>query len=252
MLHLWCCSSSPRSASDWRTEGRLEELKSAIGFFNGKWFWSDARKQAQEVIFSWKIKKSTHPPLVFNNAVISQTNSKKHLGVTLHLKLTIKEHLLNTFGKGDRIIGLLQKLQNVLPKITLVTIYKAFLWSRLDYEDILYDQVLNNIFHDRLESIHFYACLAITGAIRGTHIHCVKSVQLRSFFWSVFSCIRTEYGEILRISPYSVRMWEDTDQKELCIWTLLMQWSSEKLYQELGLEPLRLWLWYNILNSLSI
>ena len=167
MLRLWCCSN-PRSASDWRTERRLEELKSAIGFFKGKWFWSDATKQAQEVIFSWKIKKSTHPPLVFNNAVISQTNSKKHLGVTLHLKLTIKEHLLNTFGKGDRIIGLLQKLQNVLPKITLVTIYKAFLWSRLDYEDILYDQVLNNIFHDRLESIHFYACLAITGAIRGT------------------------------------------------------------------------------------
>ena len=27
---------------------------------------------------------------------------------------------------------------------------------------------------------------------------CVKSVQIRSFFWSVFSLIRTEYGEILR------------------------------------------------------
>ena len=27
-------------------------------------------------------------------------------------------------------------------------------------------------------------------------IHCVKSVQIRSFFWSVFSCIRTEYGKI--------------------------------------------------------
>ena len=25
-------------------------------------------------------------------------------------------------------------------------------------------------------------------------IHCVKSVQIRSFFWSVFSHIRTEYG----------------------------------------------------------
>ena len=31
-------------------------------------------------------------------------------------------------------------------------------------------------------------------------------------FWSVFSRIRTEYGEILRISPYSVRMWENADQ----------------------------------------
>ena len=30
--------------------------------------------------------------------------------------------------------------------------------------------------------------------------YCVKSVQIRSFFWSVFSHIRTEYGEILRYS----------------------------------------------------
>ena len=30
--------------------------------------------------------------------------------------------------------------------------------------------------------------------------HCIKSVQIRSFFWSVFSRIRTEYGEILYIS----------------------------------------------------
>ena len=27
-----------------------------------------------------------------------------------------------------------------------------------------------------------------------------ESVQIRSFFWSVFSCIRTKYGKILRIS----------------------------------------------------
>ena len=31
-------------------------------------------------------------------------------------------------------------------------------------------------------------------------------------FWSTFSRIRTEYGQLLRISPYSVRMWENTDQ----------------------------------------
>ena len=37
-------------------------------------------------------------------------------------------------------------------------------------------------------------------------VHFVKSVQIRSFFWSLFSRIRTEYGEILRISPDSVRM----------------------------------------------
>ena len=46
--------------------------------------------------------------------------------------------------------------------------------------------------------------------------HCAKNVQIRSFFWSVFSHIRT-------ISPYSVRKRENTDQKKLHIWTLFMQ-----------------------------
>ena len=32
-------------------------------------------------------------------------------------------------------------------------------------------------------------------------------------FWSVFSRIRTEYEETLRISPYSVRLRENMDKK---------------------------------------
>ena len=37
----------------------------------------------------------------------------------------------------------------------------------------------------------------------------VKKALIRSFFWSVFSRIRIEYGEILRVSPHSVRMREN-------------------------------------------
>ena len=37
----------------------------------------DASKQAQEVIFDQKIKKTHHLPLVFNNAIVSQFNSQK-------------------------------------------------------------------------------------------------------------------------------------------------------------------------------
>ena len=99
---------------------------------------------------------------------MSQTNSQKYLGVTLDLKLTFEEHLLNVFKTVNRTIGLMRKLQSVLPRITLVTIYKAFVRPHLDYGDILYDQAFNNSFHDRLESIQYNACLAIKGAISGT------------------------------------------------------------------------------------
>ena len=53
--------------------------------------------------------------------------------------------------------------------------------------------------------------------------HCMKSVQIRRFFWSVFPCIRTEYGDLRSKSPYSVRIQENTDQKKLRIWTLFTQ-----------------------------
>ena len=42
--------------------------------------------------------------------------------------------------------------------------------------------------------------------------HCVKC-PYSEFFWSVFSRIVTEYGEILTIPPYSVWMRENMDQK---------------------------------------
>ena len=38
----------------------------------------NASKQAQEDIFSRKIKNLTHPLLVFNKAIVSQTNLQKH------------------------------------------------------------------------------------------------------------------------------------------------------------------------------
>ena len=55
---------------------------------------------------------------------------------------------------------------------------------------------------------------------KGLNIHWVKSVRVRSFCWSVFSCIWTAYGCLLSTFLYSVRMRESTNQKKLRIWTL--------------------------------
>ena len=57
-------------------------------------------------------------------------------------------------------------------------------------------------------------CATILWAKNKELNHCVKSVLIQSFFWSVFSRLRTEYGQILRISLNSVRMRENTDQKK--------------------------------------
>ena len=128
----------------------------------------DSNKQAQEVIFSRKLKKFCHPSLRFNNNNVSQASSQKHLGLTLDNRLTFDEHLTNVSNKISKTIGLLRKLQNILPRPALLTIYKCFIRPHLDYGDIIYDQAYNLSFHQKLESIQYNAALPLTGAIRGS------------------------------------------------------------------------------------
>ena len=113
---------------------------------------------------------------------------QKHLRLTLDNRLTLDEHLTNVSDKICKTIGLLRKLQNILPRPALLTIYKCFIRPHLDYGDIIYDQTYNLSFHQKLESIQYNAALALTGAISGS--------------------------------------------------------SREKLYQELGLQSLRLRRWH--------
>ena len=128
----------------------------------------DPTKQAHEVIFSRKTKEIYHPPLVFNNTNVSQSSSQKHLGVILDSKLIFDEHLKMISLKVSKTLGLFRKFHNLLSRSALITTYKAFVRPYLDYGDILYDQAYNMSFHQKLESIQYNACLAITGAMRGT------------------------------------------------------------------------------------
>ena len=62
-------------------------------------------KHAQEFIFTWKLKKVPHPPLIFNNANVSQCKSLKYLGIVLDSKLTFEEHYKMVLSKTNRTIG---------------------------------------------------------------------------------------------------------------------------------------------------
>ena len=128
----------------------------------------DPNKQAQEVIFSRKISKINHPPLLCNQNLIKSSSSQKHLGMVLGTKLDFNLHIKNVQSKVNKTIGLLRKLKNILSRQSLITIYKSFLRPHLDYGDIIYDGAYNSSFHENIESIHYNAALAIAGAIRGT------------------------------------------------------------------------------------
>ena len=69
------------------------------------------------------------------------------------------------FLKTNITLGLLRKLQNLLPRFALITIYKAFVRPHI----MVISFIINlTSFHQNLDSIQYNARLAIPGAIRGT------------------------------------------------------------------------------------
>ena len=56
----------------------------------------------------------------------------------------------------------------MLPRKSLITIYKAFLRPLIDYGDIIYDQPKNEFLCEKIESVQYKVALAITGAIQGS------------------------------------------------------------------------------------
>ena len=86
----------------------------------------------------------------------------------LDFKLSFNEHLETVFAKVNRGIAILCKLQTVLPREALLTIYKSFIRPHFDYGYVIYDQSYNDSFHAKLESYQYKAALAMTGAIKGS------------------------------------------------------------------------------------
>ena len=70
----------------------------------------DPDKQAQEVIFSNKIKID-HPPLYFDQSLLKLSSTHKHLGMVLDTILDFNLHLKNVQNKVNKTLALLPYLE---------------------------------------------------------------------------------------------------------------------------------------------
>ena len=131
-------------------------------------FNSDPSKQAQELLYSRKTSSKPYPSWNFNDNPVHEVPLKKHLGLFLDPKLSFDEHINCILIKARKIIGLIRKLQPIIPRAALLTVYKSFFRPYLDYGDVIYDRAFNESFQNKLESAQYNTALAITGAIRGS------------------------------------------------------------------------------------
>ena len=82
----------------------------------------DLSKQAQEVIFSRKTNKISHPTTTFNTVPVARTSFQKHLGLHLHEKLNFSHHINIKISKANKGIGIIKRLSHVLPRKSLLSI----------------------------------------------------------------------------------------------------------------------------------
>ena len=110
---------------------------------------------------SSKPYKSFH----FNENPIHQVQLQKNLGLFLDPKLSFGEYIQCILNKTCKIIVLIKKLQPIISRAALLTIYMSFLRPHLDYGDVIYDSAFKESFRNKLGSIQYNAPLPITGAI---------------------------------------------------------------------------------------
>ena len=133
-------NSDLRSLTPWASDWKMS--------FN-----PDPLKQATEVLFSNKRRAVFHPDIYFNGVKIKRLPSQKHLGMILDEHLNFNEHISIKLSNARRGVGILRKLHNLLPRSSLLTIYKSFIRPHLDYGDFIYDKPNNESFCRNIESI---------------------------------------------------------------------------------------------------
>ena len=83
------------------------------------------------------------------------------MGIHLDEELTFQHDINENINKVYKGIGIIRKLNGILPHSALLTIYRSFVRLHLDVGDVIYDQPENELFSSKIETIQYNASLAI-------------------------------------------------------------------------------------------
>ena len=123
-------------------------------------FNQDVSKQAQEVAVSSKAVAINHASVYFSNILVIRENFQKYLDLFLDSKLNFFDHVNEKIKKGTKGINFFRKMDFLLQRPFLFTIFKSFVRPHLVYGDVIYGQTNNASLLDKIESIQFNTVLA--------------------------------------------------------------------------------------------
>ncbi len=138
-----------------------------INNWASQWLVKFSPSKTKTMTLSKKKKPIVAPPLIMNGTVLNNVASHKHLGVTFSKNLSWQEHIEDLATNAGRCLDILNALKYKLDRATLEKLYFAFVRSKLEYANIVWDNCSKQL-SDLLESVQYRAAKIISGAIHRT------------------------------------------------------------------------------------
>ena len=149
-----------------KTSEILNRDLNRISIWSKKWKVTFQPSKTKFILFSQN-KVDLVPPLTFDDKVIKQVNSHKHLGFYLTYNLDWSEQLNYVCLKANQRLGVLRHVR-FLNRSTLDLLYKLTVRSVLDYGLQIYYNTLKLTEKNRLDRIQYSAAKLVTGTLHTT------------------------------------------------------------------------------------
>ena len=162
---LYIIVDNPLQAAERLNEG-LEKIHS----WAAKWLVSFNPAKSKSILFSRKLNRPFHPPLIMNQQVINQETSQKHLGLIFSSDCNWHEHIDYVKTKAWSRINVMRKLKFKLDRKSLETIYFSFIRPLLEYANVVWNNC-TQYESNELEKIQNEAARIVTGATKLASLH---------------------------------------------------------------------------------
>ena len=129
------------------------------------WLVSFNPAKTETLLFSRKVNKPVHPPVVLNNIQINTVTTHRHLGVTLSSSCSWHDHIQSTKQKAWQRINIMRSYKFILDRKSLEIFYTTFIRPLVEYADVVWDNISKADEGD-LEKIQHEAARVISGATR--------------------------------------------------------------------------------------
>lgn len=154
--------------------------------------------KSESLLFSRKINKPYHPPVVMDNQNITEVKTHTHLGLVFSGDCTWHEHLALIKAKAWQRINIMRKVKFVLDRKSLQTIYFSFIRPLLEYADVVWDNCTQYEANE-LEKIQIEAARIVTGATRLVSLNLLYTET----GWDTLACRRNKHKLIMFYKMYN-------------------------------------------------